>query len=251
MRRVLVAFSIILLYIVPAKSQTFKVGVLAGVNMTDVDGMDPVDFDNDFKKFGFTFGGYVGVNLTQKTRLQMEIAYSQKGSQYPPYVDTTTVATSNPPPNQGNINNNYYYLLRLNYINVDITLRHNLQINFGKKPTDRFSIEGGASLGYMFHYYYEAQSIQYDLPLKTTDISLFAGFSYNFSDNFCIDLRYYNSILSIFQSDGSSGTNSQWLYYGSWNRGHNLNFQITFKYTFGGGETSTSDNTAPAAQPAQ
>jgi hypothetical protein len=248
MKRALVVFAFILLYILPAKSQTFKVGLLGGVNITDVDGMDPVDNDNDFKKFGFAFGGFVGVHLAPKTMLQMEISYSQKGSQFPPYVDTTTIATSNtnPNPNQ-NLINGFEYKLRLNYINVDVAIRHNIQINFGKSPVDRFSIEGGASVGYLFHYFYEVNEINYILPLKTTDISAFVGFSYNFSENFCIDLRYYNSILSIFQSDGAS--NSQWLYYGSWNRGHNLDFQITFKYTFGGGTTSNSNNTAPAATP--
>lgn len=233
MKRIIITFCISLLFLSHSKAQQFRVGLLAGVNITDVDGMDPVDFDNDFHKFGFTIGGYVNVHIAEKTMLQMEIAYSQKGSSFPP--DTSLA----------NFNNNNYYLLQLNYLNVDLALRHNIHVNMGKNPTDRFSIECGVSTGYLFHYFYSAQSIVYSLPLRTLDISPFVGFSYNFSDNFCIDLRYYNSATSIFDPNGV--TNTQFLYYGSWNRGHNLNFQITFKYTFGSGQPSTPGSTASPA----
>lgn len=250
MKRILFALFILLCFIAPVRAQYFRVGLLGGVNMTDVAGMDPVDFDNDFKKFGFTAGGYVNVHLAPKTVLQMEIAYSQKGSQFPPYVDTTTVPNSNPNPNPNqNLVNGYTFRLRLNYINVDLALRHNIHINIGKNPTDRISIEGGASVGYLFNYQYEVNEISYTLPLKTTDISAFVGFSYNFSDNFCIDLRYYNSILSIFQSNGVN--NTQFLYYNSWNLGHNLNFQITFKYTFGSNPSASTQPESGASPTAQ
>jgi len=217
-KRILAALIITLSFFGTAGAQYFRAGLLAGVNITDVNGMDTKDFDNDFKKFGFIGGGYVNVHFNNKTMLQMEIAYSQKGSQIPP--DT----------NIGTFNNNNYYTLKLSYITVDLALRRNIHINLGKNPTDKFSIEGGLSAGYLFHYYFQAQSIVYNLALNTSDFGAFAGFAYDFSDNFCIDLRYYNAITSIFSNEGS---NSQWLYYGSWNRGHNLAFQITFKYTFG------------------
>lgn len=237
MKRILFAF-FLLSSLLPAKAQEFRVGLLGGVNVTDVDGMDLVDPDNDFKKFGFTAGIYVNAHIAPKTLLQMEIAYSGKGSQIPP--DTT--------------NNNAYYTLKLQYVDVDLVLRHNLQhVNVSKNPSDKFSIEGGLSAGYLFHYYFEAQSITYTLPLKTMDFSALVGFSYNFSDNVSLDFRYYNSILSIFQNNGTSspiyGTNLYFLYYGSWNKGHNLVFQLTLKYTFGSGqkpETTEPPASAPA-----
>lgn len=228
MKRLLLFLPALLLFVSPIKAQQFKVGLLAGVNITDVDGMDPVDFDNDFHKFGFTFGGLVSTHIGPKTFLQMEIAYSQLGSSNPP--DTNM--------NSPTYNNNDYYTFRLNYIDVDLTLRHKVTINFNKKPNTNFSIDGGISVGYMFKYYYAVQSFLYNVDLNTKSISGFAGFGYNFTPNFMIDLRYYNSFTSDF---ANTPANSQFLYYGSWNRGHNLNFQITFKLTFG------SDGASPTA----
>lgn len=218
MKRFLLLFPALLLFLSPLKAQQFKVGLLAGVNISDVDGMDPVDFDNDFHKFGFTVGGLVSTHIAEKTFLQMEIAYSQLGSSNPP--DTS----------QANFNNNFYYTFRLNYINVDLALRHKVTINFSKKPNSNFTIDGGVSVGYMFKYYYTAQSLTYPLDLNTKSIAGFVGFGYNFTPNILIDLRYYNAFISDFANTPS---NSQFLYYGSWNRGHNISFQITFKFMFG------------------
>lgn len=221
------------------KAQRFKVGALAGVNITDVDGMDPYDFDNDFHKFGFTVGGFVAAHLGEKALVQMEIAYSQKGSSFPP--DTS----------QMNFNNNLYYTFRLNYLDVDFAFRRMIRVNMKKGPTNKFGIEGGLSFGYMYHYYYSVQSVQYSLALNNTDIAVFAGFCYNFTPGFCIDLRYYNSLVPVIPSN-SGNSSYQLLYYDNWNRGRNLGFQITFKYTFGeSSPTSGADNNPPPAAPAK
>jgi len=215
MKRFLLFLAALLFFVSLTKAQQFRVGLLAGGNISDVDGFNSYGH-NTFRKAGFTFGGLVSTHISAKTIIEMEIAYSQLGSSNPP--DST--------------NNNNYYTLRLNYINVDIAIRHHVLINFSKKPNSNFSIECGASLGYMYRDYYTAQSIILTpyIDLSTTTIAAFAGFSYNFSPDVCLDLRYYNSILSDFPNTPS---NSQFLYYGSFNRGHNLNFQITFKVTFG------------------
>lgn len=233
MNRLLVVVLIAILCHNPVKAQRFKVGALAGVNITDVDGMDPVDFDNDFHKFGFTAGGYVATQLGEKSFIQMEIAYSQKGSSLPP----------------DSLHTNPYYTLRLNYVDIDLALRRMISVNLKKGPTDKFGIEGGVSFGYMFRYYYTSQSLIYPIPLNTTDVGLFAGFCYNFTPAFCIDLRYYNSIIPVIPSN-SGNTSYQLLYYSNWNRGRNLGFQITFKYTFGTPQAATgTDNPASHAVP--
>lgn len=233
MKRLTVLFTLLVLLIHPAKAQRFKVGILAGVNISDVDGMDPVDADNDFHKFGFTAGGLVSTHLGDKTVVQMEIAYSQLGSSMPP--DTS----------QNNFNNNDYYTFRLDYANIDLAVRRMIHFNLNKKPTNKFGIEGGLSVGYLFHYYYTVKSYAYSIDLNTENIGAFAGFSYNFTPGFCVDVRYYNSITSVIKHNAY---NSQFLYYNSWNLGRNVAFQITFRFTFGEGSNSTpAEAPAPAA----
>jgi hypothetical protein len=223
MKRVILILIATTISIFHADAQRFKVGITAGVDISDVDGTDLTDADDDFNKFGFTLGTYVNTRLNDRSMVQMEIAWAQKGSSQPP--DST--------------NNNFYYKLQLNYVDVTLVYRHSLQFNVDKKPTTKFEFEAGASLGYLFNYSYAVQSILYPINLNTTDVSALVGLVYNFSPSFCLDVRYSNSIIPVIKPDA---VNNYFLYYGSWNRGHNLVFQISFKYTFGnGGETATTD----------
>ena len=225
-----------LLAMLPARAQQFRVGFSAGVNITDVDGTDPLDGDDDFKKFGIEAGLFVNTHLDQRNIMQMEFSYSEKGAQFPP--DTSLA----------NFNNNNYFKLRLHYVDVNLLWRHRLHLNF-KKPNDNFDFELGAGMGYLFSYSYYVKSIDFTQYLNPNllDFEGFAGFSYNFSDNFSVDVRYYNSINPVIPSNAN---NSQWLYYGSWNRGHNLDFQITLKFTIGADVNSPVTPPPPTAPPA-
>ena len=216
-----------------ANAQRFRVGIFGGVNVTDVDGVDLTDNDNDFHKFGLTAGGFVNTHLGPKNIFQMEISYSQKGSSQSP--DTS----------QANFNNNNYYRLRLNYVDVVLAIRHRIHLNISKKPTNKFDIEGGASIGTLVFHDYEVKSIFYTMNVNTADVSLFVGAVYNFTPNICFDFRYYNSVLPVIPPDAA---NSYFLYYGSWNRGHNLVFQGTFKITFGHDPTAENPD-VPAPPP--
>jgi hypothetical protein len=217
-------------------AQTFRVGLYGGVNVTDVDGADLTDNDNDFHKFGFNAGLLVSSHAGKKNILQMEIGYSQTGSSQPP--DTT--------------HTNNYYTLRFNYVNVALAIRHRVHFNLSKKPTDRFDLNAGVSIGYLFSAYYTVQSIVYyktseginllSSNFNPIDISPFVGITYNFSSKFAFDLRYYNSVTSVIPHEVA---NTYFLYYGSWNAGHNLVFQGTFRYTFGT-DPDASIGTAPA-----
>jgi len=223
MKRYIIILLVLIAFKFPLMAQRFNVGILAGADISDVDGADLTDPDNDFNKFGFTVGGYVNTKINKST-FQMEIAFAQKGSSQPP--DST--------------NNNNYYKLALDYVDVTLVYRHSIHFNLGKSPTDKFELEGGASVGYLFYSSYEVKSIYYTIPLNTTDISAFVGVVYNFTPNFAIDIRYANSIIPVIKHDAY---NTYPLYYGSWNDGHNLVFQITFKYTFG---KFTEQSSAPA-----
>ncbi|HXB13429.1 MAG TPA: outer membrane beta-barrel protein [Bacteroidia bacterium] len=195
-------------------AQFFRGGLLLGGNLSAVDGSGEEENDNPFKKIGFTAGGFVNARVLPRTLFQLEMAYSQKGC---------TVA-----PNGSNDNN--YYMLSLNYLDVTLAIRHNIHFNLSKKPTSKFDIECGLTMGKLVYDSYTVKSIITPISLNTTDISAFIGLVYNFSQNYCLDLRYYNSFIPSVQRNSD---NSQFLWYGSWNRGDNLVFQLSFKVTFG------------------
>jgi opacity protein-like surface antigen len=209
-----------------AKAQRFRVGLSLGGNLTDVDGTDQTDNDDDFQKIGFSAGGFVNTKLGTNNILQLEINYTQKGGSQPP--DST--------------NNNNYYKLILNYADVALTIRHRVHININKKPFDKFDIEGGIGVERLIYSQYTAKSIVTPIDLNSTDASLFIGTAYNFSENICIDFRYYNSLIPAVKRDA---VNSQSLYYGSWNRGDNLVFQLTLKVTFGGDANAENPSANP------
>jgi len=195
-------------------AQTFRGGFLAGGNLCAIDGAGLNGNNNTFNKIGFTAGGFVNARVGRKTLLQMEMAYSQKGSTLQPSTD----------------NDNNYYLLRLNYIDIALAVRYRLHFLTNKQPTTKFDIIAGAALGKLIFSSYTVKSIVTPVDLNNTDISLFVGLVCNFSQNVCLDFRYYNSLMPSVKRDAY---NSQYLYYGSWNRGDNLVFQLTLKFTFG------------------
>jgi len=218
------------------KAQTFKAGILAGVAITDIAGMDQVDADNDFYKFGLTAGGFVNTKIGPSSSLEMEITYTQKGSQQPP--DST--------------NNNNYYTLALNYIDVTLVWKKQLHININKKPTDKLGFEAGITLGSLISYSYTAKSNPFDLTgqLNTIDASAVIGLTYSFSPKFFFSGTYSNSFIPALKHDAFP-SGSYGLYYQAWNNGANLAFQLTFGYIFNGGSEGAEDNSsAPAPPPA-
>ena len=233
MKRYLVVLLFFFFIFPGANAQRFRVGLSAGGNITDIDGTDLIDPDNDFQKIGLAVGGFVNTKLNDKNILQLEINYTQKGGSQP--FDST--------------NNNDYYTVILNYIDVAFTLRHRIHININKKPFNKFDIEGGVSVGRLIYSQYTVRSFVTPIDLNSTDVGLFIGTAYNFSENFCLDFRYYNSLIPSIKPDAQN--NSQFLYYGSWNRGNNLVFQLSLKVTFGGNgkaESSPSDTSNPSSE---
>jgi len=219
--KALLAFLILLiLEITDVQAQQFHAGLYGGVNVTNVDGTSPAGTIGSFHKFGFTFGSYVNTILTENNILQMEIGYSQKG-----YLNE---------PNDVYPNN--YSQLNLNYIETALLLRHHIHFNLRNKPRDKFSLEGGASIGKLIYNSYSIQRTLYPINLNTTDISPFVGIAYNYSPNLWMEFRYYNSLTPVIKRDATNDT--YFLYYGSWDRGNNLVFQFKLKITIMGREST-------------
>jgi hypothetical protein len=228
MKRVIFSSFLLLAIVSGIKAQVFKVGALAGVAITDVAGTDQIDYDNDFYKFGFTGGLFVNTKLTPKSSLQLEIAYTQRGSQQPP----------------DSLHQNAYFTLELNYVDVSVIWKRQLHLGINKKQTDKWGFEAGATFGTLVYSYYTAQSIEYSITgLSNFEINALVGLYYNFSPKFYFSGTYSNSIIPVFSRNGGLGLYA--LNYGAWNAGSNLAFELTFGYAFNGHAEAESNSSAP------
>lgn len=126
-------------------SQQFTGGLTAGLVGSQVAG----DNFSGYKKGGIFAGGFVALNLSDKSSLQMELTYFQKGSRENP-----------------NEENGYSsYLLRINYVEMPLLYQY---------KTGKFIIEGGPSVGVSTNSYEKINEIpesdapDYDKPARYT-----------------------------------------------------------------------------------
>src|SRR5207237_7949390 len=82
--------------------QRFHAGLIAGISTTQVAG----DQLSGFNKAGIIGGGFVVTPIGDKTSLQMEINFIQKGSRKPLQTD-----------------NNEFYVMRLSYFEVPVLFK--------------------------------------------------------------------------------------------------------------------------------
>jgi hypothetical protein len=222
----------ILLFLLTAvtgmQAQRFRAGLIGGVVCTDVAGFDLLDYDNDFHKGGFTFGGYVNAKINDRNSFQFEISYVGKGSLQHD-VDSAN-------------NLNYFYLLQLHYIEVPLLYRHQFHIQVRSKETDRFAMELGPSLGAMVRIQQEGaffeggayySSYFNNDDFRKVELALHGGISYNFINNFYFDVRYSNSIIPVTKHK----INFDEFFRYTWNKGDNMVFSFTLRYLFGTPQT--------------
>jgi hypothetical protein len=231
MKRLLLVTAILFTLFLRSNAQRFRVGITGGVNISDVDGMDQTDNDDDFHKYGFTIGGLVTTQLGPKSSLTMEISFDQKGSSQAP--DST--------------NNNNYYTLQLNYVDVTLLWKRQIHFHINKNPTDKFGFEAGLCFGSLVNYSYTAKSLSYTIPgINTFNGNVVIGLYYNFSQKFFLSGTYSNSFIPVIPHDafpaGSYGLN-----YSAWNRGDNLVFQLTLGFVFGNPKDLGESTPVPAA----
>ncbi len=233
--------AVLVLFIIPfyhySTAQLFRAGFYVGPTMTDVSGMDNVDNDNDFKHLGFTVAGTVSAKISPKSALQMEIRFIQRGSQQNPVIDSF-----------GNILPGDYFKMTLNYVDMVIGIKHQIHFNIRNAATDKYGIEAGVSLGSLVSYSYSVDQVSFNLAVNKIDISPYIGIYYNVTPHFYIEGRYSNSINSALVQDNTK--NPYFLYYNSWNAGHNLNFSLTLGFIFGKTGQPASDTPSKPQPPA-
>ncbi len=196
-------------------AQRFRAGISIGPVITDIQGADTRDFDNDFYKLGFAAGGIVNTKLTEQNSFQFEMNYITKGSMQKP--DSANMG---------------YYKLKLNYVEVPFVFRHRMEFVLNKKSRTHFETEIGASIGRMVKFEElidnYSQSFGPDNVHKT-DVSIFLGMNYDFSEHFYIGIRYANSVIPALKRNS---INPNFLRF-TFNNGNNMVWQMSFHYVFG------------------
>lgn len=171
-------------------AQQFHGGLTAGLVGSQVAG----DTYSGFKKAGIYAGGFVSLDVSDRSALQMELTYFQKGSRENPTEK-----------------NNYdFYLFRADYIELPVLYQYKL----GKDRN--LIIEAGPSVGFVINYYEENEveiisNYTTNTP-ATVSLQFNLGFRWLISQHFGFDFRTHNSLLNIRKENVTGDVWRLWGY---------------------------------------
>lgn len=193
MRTGIFTFIFIFLIACAAHSQRFNAGIIAGLNISQVEG----DGFAGYNKAGPAFGVFVNTFFTDELAGQMEINYSQKGSQ-----------------RKSTLDNPQYFRIELHYVEIPVLARYFLPAGV--------VFEGGLSGGYLFSSKEkdEVSEIPIIHPFKKTEIAFIAGVAWQMTGKISLNSRFSYSILPVRQHAGGGtfrfnrGQNNNVLFFG-------------------------------------
>jgi len=190
----------------PSCAQQFHGGITAGIVGSQVAG----DTYSGFHKGGIFGGGYVNLDVSERSAFQLELTYFQKGSR------------KNPDPENNMYDN---YLFRVNYIEMPLLYLFKI---------DRFILEAGPSMGILVGYYetdrdgYEISNQQgYNKPIRVT-FQINFGLRFFVTDRLGVDFRTNNSLLNI-RTNNVTGDVWRFWGYGQFNDALVLSVFYQFK----------------------
>lgn len=190
-------------------AQRFKPGLIGGLSVTDIVGVDP--WDEDYHKIGFVAGGLIATNLSEKNSLQLELLYTQKGSLQP--RDSST---------------NFTYLkISLDYLEVPLLFKHTFKFSIYGKPVNGCYFEIGPSVGRLIRtrvnsdYYIFKEG-----NFRKNEVALNLGIGYKFTDKLSFNVRYTNSIIPVVNHPLLVSH----YFWRTFNKGDNVVFSFTLRY---------------------
>ena len=161
------------------KGQNFGGGFILGLNSSQVGGDDLAGFN----KAGLLIGIFANKNISEYLSFQMEMAYTQKGS-------------NNPKMNE---NTHAYYLrqdISLSYIEMPFILKYN--------QNNKINIETGVFTGYLIYGHYNdinGKMSNVTNPFINYDLGILIGINYKYYKNISLNTRLSNSIFPIGKED--------------------------------------------------
>jgi len=192
----IIIFCLFVILTVHTSAQDFNGGVIAGINLSEISG----DFVDGPNKLGLYLGLFTNRYVSDRSSIQLELNYVQKGS------------TKSP----DSINYSYYNL-RLHYIELHLMYKFDIK---------KFTLEIGPSFGYLAKSYEEADGWEVDDPFNTWDFSLGFGLNYKISKNLSANLRYSNTVYPPVRNNPSG--NTFFLRKGQYNEVLSLTLHYTF-----------------------
>ena len=215
-----ILFAVLLQQVIQA--QQFRAGITGGLVATGINGM-PTRDGRHFHKLGFTLGGLVSTQISEKSVFQMELTYIQKG------------ATQRP-----DSNNNGFYRIALDYVEIPIIIKRQVHFTKRQKSINRIDLGIGVSYGRMvYNSFYDQTNTLLTTSANyynTNDISILAEADYNISRKVIFCFRFSNSIIPAVKR---TALNPQFITY-TFNRGNNMVLNFSFKFVFGGQKAETS-----------
>jgi hypothetical protein len=153
-----------------AAQKTFRVGLIAGLNGSQVQG----DNASGFNSAGPVAGAFVCTDPTQKWYGQMELQYSHKGSRKIPNPDV------------GDYNS---FEIRMHYVEAPFLVRYNAK---------KLYFEIGETIGILG----KVREWDSNGEIPATDYrrwetAFIFGMGVNLSDHWLIDFRYTNSVVPV------------------------------------------------------
>jgi len=193
-----IIFSISILFV---NAQDFKGGILAGMNVSQVDG----DNHAGFNKAGLILGGFVNREFSKTVTGQLEMIYIGKGSKKP--VN----------PDKGQFE---YRFISLDYIEIPVLLK----IKYEKL---KLFFETGLSYGILFSSKEEDENGEVTLigPFNKNELGIILGLNFSITENISVNTRFAYSILPV----ANKALLTTWgIFGGSYNR----LIEFTLRYQF-------------------
>lgn len=179
MYRILILAMVLLLAGVGrAQERRFEAGLVAGVNLSQIDG----DKLAGFNKLGINVGGKVAAVLSERWLLSLELLFSQQGASRTRVDDPSSI----------------YEKIKLNFVEVPV------MINFKEW---KFHVSAGASYGRLIDYTvidFTGEDISEIEQYNPDLFSLILGITYYFRDNAGVDFRWQRALSDLQGIDGGS-----------------------------------------------
>lgn len=163
------------------QAQTFQAGIIAGVNLSQLNGDDLIGFN----QIGLNVGGRVVVDFGEKWRWNLDILFSQKGSN-----------KGKDDPSSAAID-----LYRLNYAEVPIMISYKDWLDdSGDTEFYKLHFTTGFSVGRLVDFKvvdFVGQDISDLQDFKKTAIDLIVGATYYINEHIGINVQYSVAILDV------------------------------------------------------
>lgn len=171
MKQYLIILFISLFVSVSVSGQKFTGGLKGGLVGSQVAG----DTYSGYKKAGINAGAWINLALSEKSLIQMELGYIQKGSRENPDYEKNKMDS---------------YVMQLGYVELPFLYRYTYN--------DFLGFEAGLSMNFLLHHRERKNGYQtVDSPFRRLNLCFVGGLTMKISERVNIVLRTDNSLFSI------------------------------------------------------